>query len=150
MRWSAVFGATILFVCLSPTAGAFVHLGGGIAHLREARHPVTPARPDPASEQLRGKASEMFYWVGVLTGPLLVCDVRVGVWPRPWMGETGHELGQRLGIPLWVLERLNPGRDLSRLAYSAAVRVPAVRAGISRRCFTPSREWRMVDEHPAS
>src|SRR5262249_41192680 len=40
-------------------------------------------------------------------------------------GESSWSIARRLGVPLWMLERLNPGRDLSRLQVGDRIKVPA-------------------------
>jgi hypothetical protein len=44
-------------------------------------------------------------------------------------GDNPWRIARRLGVPLWVLERLNAGRDLSRLTIGEKIQVPARHPG---------------------
>lgn len=94
------------------------------------------APPTARDRAFAGRTREIFAWIRALSRRAIpVCEVRVR------FGDSAWQIGKRLGIPLWALERVNRGRDLSRLRAGEPLRLPAVRAGIARHCFTPVRRW---------
>jgi hypothetical protein len=40
-------------------------------------------------------------------------------------GESSWHIARRRGVPLWLLEKMNPGRDLSRLSAGDEIRLPS-------------------------
>lgn len=131
--WASV-SVLLAVTLLASEAGATTGCSGGAPWRRKAA-------VDPVARALLERARRFFQWLTVIERPAVeVCEYRVR------LGETAWAIARRLEIPLWVVERLNPGTDLSRLHPRSPLRLPAAARGVSRACFTPIRPWRARPE----
>ena len=105
---------------------------------------IRPPPPDPIEIALQALSGEEAEWRQHLSRPLPTCHVRSVSKDDDDLppGESGESLAGRVGIPPWVLQRLNPQANLieENTELGAVFLVPAVyRWRTARFCVDPIR-----------
>jgi hypothetical protein len=139
------FGTKLL--CSLMVSHATVASAGALVEIRPQASSAKPVvrRPaaggDGARRVFAAQVQSWFFWVRAMSKPTIpACDLRAGTGLGGHRHDSGQAIAERFDIPFWVLERLNPGRDLSFVSCCSSLRVPAVTAAVARRCFTPDRD----------